>query len=222
MRPRSALLPLASVILGALVLIACASPVEVTITWESETPEATEPPASGATERPEATSPTPPPQAHAPGPITGSSLFFRLRTAPPVELEIPRLGVSVPVQPVASVIDGGQWHWPVPADAAGHLLGSANPGEPGNIAITGHVDTRDGPGIFARLAELRPGDSVIIRSADGEFVYQVVETFVIPEDDVSVLRQTGSEVLTLITCIPDGVYAHRLVVRAQRASSPVL
>lgn len=222
MRRRFALLPLASAAIGTFLLVACASPVEVSITWKTATPTATQPAAEEAPPPARATSPTPQPRPQTFGPIAGTSLFFRLRTAPPVELEIPRLGVTAPVRSVASVVEGDQWHWPVPSDAAGHLLGSANPGEPGNIAITGHVDTRYGPGVFARLAELRPGDTVIVRSADGQFVYQVTETFVIPEDDVMVLRQTGSELLTLITCVPDGVYAHRLVVRAQRANGPAL
>lgn len=222
MRRRFVLLPLASAVLSTFLLIACTSPVQVSITWETATPTATQPAASEATPPATATSPTPQPRLQTSGPIAGTLLFFRLRTAPPVELEIPRIGITTPVRPVASVVEGDRWYWPVPSDAAGHLLGSANPGEPGNIAITGHVDTRSGPGVFARLAELRPGDTVIVRSADGEFVYQVIETFVIPEDDVTVLRQTGSELLTLITCVPDGVYALRLVVRAQRAGSPAL
>jgi sortase A len=222
MRRRFVLLPLAGTMLSTFLLIACTSPVEISITWETATPTATQPAARQATPPAIATSPRPQPRLQTFGPIAGTSLFFRLRTAPPVELEIPRIGVTTPVRPVASVVEGDRWHWPVPSDAAGHLLGSANPGEPGNIAITGHVDTRYGPGVFARLAELRPGDTVIVRSADGQFVYQVTETFVIPEDDVTVLRQTGSELLTLITCVPDGVYAHRLVVRAQRANGPAL
>jgi len=149
----------------------------------------------------------------------GSTLFFQLRTAPPEALEIPRLGVAVAVEPGIPAVEGDRWHWLVPSDAAAHLLGSANPGEPGNIVITGHVDTHSGPGVFARLAETAVGDHIVVRTADGEHLYLVVDLLVVGAEDVSVLRQTGSELLTLITCVPDGVYDHRLVVRARPAAS---
>ncbi len=223
MRRGSVGLALRSTVLATVLLAACRVPVTVTITWQASTPAAAiQDPASDRTPAPASPTPATEPDAGGAGSTAGSALFFRLRTAPPAELEIPRIGIDVPVRPVASVIEGDRWQWLVPSDAAGHLLGSANPGEPGNIAITGHVDTRYGPGIFARLAELRPGDRVVVRTADGEFVYHVVETFVVSESDVTILRQTQSELLTLITCVPDGEYAHRLVVRARRDEAPTI
>jgi sortase A len=201
------------------VVVGCSSPVQISITWETPPPSGTTtaetPPPSPTVTRP---TPTPRVLARMSSPAGNSPLFFRLRTAPPEALEIPRLGLAVPVQPAIPAIEGDRWHWVVPNDAAAHLLGSANPGEPGNIVITGHVDTHAGPGVFARLAEIQVGDRLVVRTAVGEYRYLVVESLVVPEDDVTVLRQTGSELLTLITCVPDGAYAHRLVVRARPAT----
>lgn len=222
MRPMWARLLVLAAVLGTVVTLACRSPVVVEITWgasgDQHPPGALASPTPGRVAQP----PTPNPAAQQRGveaSAVASPLFFHLRTPPPVELEIPKIGLIVPVVPVPSVAEGDQWYWPVPEDAAGHLLGSANPGEPGNIAVSGHVDTRRGPGIFAQLDQLRGGDIVVLRSADGEFLYQVTEVLLVPEDDRSVLRQTATEVLTLITCVPVGDYSQRLVVRAQRVSA---
>ena len=41
------------------------------------------------------------------------------------------------------------------------------PGQPGNALLNGHVDWWTGSAVFARLAELRPGDAVVVVRADG-------------------------------------------------------
>lgn len=149
--------------------------------------------------------------------VSQAPLFARLRLAPATRLRVPAIDLDVPVEEVSSARLGESWLWPVPEDAAGHHLGTANPGEPGNIVISGHVDTRRGPGIFARLSEVKAGDTVTLESADGRFTYRVESVSVVPEADVSVMLQVPSERLTLITCVADGAYEQRLVVRAVRA-----
>lgn len=200
---------------------ACQLPVHITITVGSRNAAAQAIPTATPSSRSSPT-PTPTPRVVATATRKGAvptALVARLRTAPPSELRIPRLGLDAPITSVASTVDHGQWYWPVPEHALGHLLGTANPGEPGNIAISGHVDTRTGPGLFARLGDVRPGDLVIVRSADGVFTYRVIDVTIVPEDDRTVLRQTPQEQLTLITCVPDGQYHRRIVVRAQRVES---
>ena len=44
---------------------------------------------------------------------------------------------------------------------------SVTPGQIGTSVIEGHVDTKQGPGVFFRLGALRPGDLVNVRLADG-------------------------------------------------------
>jgi LPXTG-site transpeptidase (sortase) family protein len=39
---------------------------------------------------------------------------------------------------------------------------------------------------------------------------------VVTPDHLEVMEPTPEETLTLITCVPDGVYSHRLVVTARR------
>lgn len=212
MRPVRRLPLLTLLLLGGLSLLGCVR-VEVQRTIApasaSPTPVRTVQPATRATPTPVAQHTAP----REPQPIPRS--LFRLRMPPPTALAIPRLGIDVPVTEVTSVVDERGWHWPVPSEAAAHLVGTANPGEPGNIAITGHVDTERGPGIFWKLLDVRPGDEITVWSALGSFTYRVTDVRVVPQDDRSVLQQTPREVLTLLTCVPDGRYTQRLVVRAE-------
>lgn len=167
---------------------------------------------------PDVPAPTAPQPVVRTGGADGGILQFSwLRLAPATQLSIPAIGLNVPVEEVASAVVDGRWSWPVPLDAAGHHLGTANPGEPGNVVISGHVNTRAGAGIFAQLSAVKPGDLITLKSASGEFSYRVDAITVVPESDVSVLAQGSDEELTLITCVPDGVYQTRLIVHARRA-----
>ena len=46
------------------------------------------------------------------------------------------------------------------------------------------------------------------------YLYNVRDTRTVLPSVVEVLDATTHPILTLITCVPDGVYSHRLVVRA--------
>ena len=63
---------------------------------------------------------------------------------------------------------------------------------------------------------VKVGDGIIVATADQQFIYRVAETQTVVPQAVEVLDSTDSYTLTLITCVPDGVYSHRLVVRAER------
>ena len=98
--------------------------------------------------------------------------------------------------------------------AAGHIPGTALPGQPGNIAISAHRDT-----FFRPLRNIRPEDIIIFTTPLGEYRYRVVSTKVVAPADVTVLSSTGGEILTLITCHPFyfvGSAPNRFVVRAER------
>jgi sortase (surface protein transpeptidase) len=75
--------------------------------------------------------------------------------------------------------DGSTAAWPladgtiaVPArpDVAGWYEQGPRPGQPGPAVILGHVDFRDGPGIFFNLAHLSRGAVIHIDRADGSTV----------------------------------------------------
>jgi sortase (surface protein transpeptidase) len=87
---------------------------------------------------------------------------------------------------------------------AGWYAGGTRPGDPGSAVILGHVDSKSGPAVFYRLGELRRGDGVTIRRADGSsvrFVVQRTEQYPkrrFPTD--AVYYPTLTPALRLVTC----------------------
>ena len=141
-------------------------------------------------------------------------------TAPPVpltpawadgligRLDIPRLALS------AVVIEG------VGASAlrraVGHIPGTALPGQPGNVGISGHRDT-----FFRPLRNIRRDDAVTLTTVLGEFRYRVVSTSIVRPGNIAVLNSTENQILTLVTCYPFyfvGPAPSRFIVRAERVA----
>jgi LPXTG-site transpeptidase (sortase) family protein len=120
-------------------------------------------------------------------------------------VEIPRLGLRVLV---GEGIDSRTLR-----RAAGHVPGTARPGEPGNVAIAGHRDRA-----FAPLRGVREGDLVTLQSPSGRFDYEVEWTAVVSPDRGDLLDPTDHDALTLVTCHPFfvvGPAPERFVVRAR-------
>jgi sortase (surface protein transpeptidase) len=87
----------------------------------------------------------------------------------PVRLEIPAIGLRTPLTELGLARDGTIEVPPLRSGApAGWYRHSPTPGEPGAAVLVGHVDTaREGPAVFFRLRELRPGDTAEVRRDDG-------------------------------------------------------
>jgi len=96
---------------------------------------------------------------------TSRLLPIRGEPALPVRLQIPRIGVDAAITAVDLRPDGSL---EVPAARdAGWYRRTPVPGAHGSAVLTGHVDTPRAPAIFARLAELRPGDRIGVAGEDG-------------------------------------------------------
>jgi sortase (surface protein transpeptidase) len=124
---------------------------------------------------------------------------------PPVHLDIPRIGVDTALIPLGLQADGTVMVPPTePGAPAGWYRHLASPGEPGPAVILGHVDSHLGPAVFSRLSDLRAGDGISVRRADGSsvaFVVEAVRTH--PKSDfptAAVYGPTDDPVLRLITC----------------------
>lgn len=87
----------------------------------------------------------------------------------PVRLDIPAVGIHTPLSRLGLHADGTIALPPPTRTApAGWYQHLATPGEIGTAVLVGHVDSaRSGPAVFYRLRELRPGDPVAVRRADG-------------------------------------------------------
>jgi sortase (surface protein transpeptidase) len=91
--------------------------------------------------------------------------------------------------------------------------------------LLGHVDSRDGPAVFYRLRDLRPGDVVEVGTTDGGVTrYAVERTEQVAKDafpTFAVFGATADDVLRLVTCagtFDRGArsYTDNLVVHARR------
>jgi sortase A len=123
-------------------------------------------------------------------------------------LDIPRLGLS------AMVIEGTSGR--TLRRAVGHISGTALPGQPGNVGISGHRDT-----FFRPLRNIQRNDIITLTTLSGEFRYRVVSTRVVGPSKVAVLDPSGNEMLTLVTCYPFyfvGSAPNRFIVRAERVT----
>lgn len=92
-----------------------------------------------------------------------------------------------------------------PGSPAGWYTGSPAPGEPGPAILLGHVNANDGgPGVFARLRSLIPGDQITVKRDDGtEAVFTVVRGEQYAKDNFpteEVYGNTPGPELRLITC----------------------
>jgi sortase A len=126
---------------------------------------------------------------------------------PPTRIVIPKIDVDEPV------LEGDDWE--TLKKGAGHHIGTANPGERGNVYISAHNDIYGQ--IFRRLEELDLGDEVIIYAWTIPYRYIVREKRIVEPTDVSVMYPTTEPILSLQTCYPYMVDTHRLVVIAQLA-----
>jgi sortase A len=108
---------------------------------------------------------------------------------------------------------------PVLIHAAGHIPGTALPGEPGNVGIAAHRDT-----FFRSLRDIRKDDVITLTTTTGQFRYRVVSTDIVSPRNVSVLSPAETDSLTLVTCYPFrfiGPAPDRFVVRAQQIGSGI-
>lgn len=123
----------------------------------------------------------------------------------PTRIVIPSLTVDWPI------VEGDSWDELM--KGVGHHAGSANPGERGNMILSGHNDVFGE--VFKDLETLKDGDAVQIYAGGRLFKYQVRAKRIVSPNDLSVLQQTREAVVTLISCYPYRVDTQRVVVIAQ-------
>lgn len=123
----------------------------------------------------------------------------------PTRIVIPALGIDWPI------VAGDSWE--ELKRGVGHHPGSANPGERGNMILSGHNDVFGE--VFKDLEALKNGDEVQVYAGGRMFKYQVRAKRIVLPSELTVLNPTRESIVTLITCHPYRVDTHRLVVIAQ-------
>ena len=98
--------------------------------------------------------------------------------------------------------------------AAGHLVGSALPGQPGVSAVLGR--SRDHGAEFANLDQVKVGDEITATTGQGVHTYEVIDIAVRASRDMAAFQGEGH--MLILATVVDG--NDRLVVRAS-LTSPV-
>ena len=122
-----------------------------------------------------------------------------------IRIQIPALEVDAPI------VQGDGWEQL--KKGVGQNIGSANPGQNGNVVLSAHNDVYGE--LFRYLDKLAPGDEVILYTQQRKYVYVVDRTSIVEPTAVEVMASTGSPTTTLISCYPYLVNKQRIVVFAR-------
>jgi sortase A len=141
-------------------------------------------------------------------PMVQSLANLPVPTAAPdqaIRIQIPAIDIDAPV------VQGDGWEQL--KKGVGQNIGSANPGQNGNIVLSAHNDVYGE--LFRYLDKLAAGDQVIIYTQQRQYVYVVDRTAIVEPTAVEVMASTGSPTVTLISCYPYLVDKERIVVFAR-------
>jgi sortase (surface protein transpeptidase) len=151
--------------------------------------------------------------ATAPDATTGTNLPPRGVTAPrahvsqlarsvPLQVQIPAIAVDTALMSLGLKADR-TLQVPPSGFPAGWYTGAVTPGEVGPAIIVGHIDW-NGPAVFYRLRDLKPGDTITVLRTDGTKPrFRVMKVAQYPKDafpTALVYGKTATPTLRLITC----------------------
>jgi LPXTG-site transpeptidase (sortase) family protein len=120
---------------------------------------------------------------------------------------IAKIGVNAPIiesNNEAYGLNKGAWRMP----------DSSTPDKNGNTIITGHRFKYLPPNnlTFYLLDKLENGDIITIVWDKNIYYYKVKEKKIVNDDNLTILKQTKDNILTLFTCDPIFSQKHRLVI----------
>ncbi len=123
-------------------------------------------------------------------------------------IQIPDIGVDAPI------VQGDGWEQL--KKGVGQHVGTANPGQRGNLVVSAHNDIFGE--IFRHLDQLKPGDEVIVHTNQRTYTYVVTGWKVVEPTAVEVMAPTNDPTLTMISCYPYLVDNKRIVVKGRLES----
>lgn len=132
----------------------------------------------------------------------------------PVPIPTPEHGIRIQIPAInvdAPIVHGDSWEQLKKGVA--HNAVSANPGQPGNIILSGHNDVFGE--VFRYLERLKQGDEVIVYTNRRSYTYVVSGWELVEPTQVEVMAPTPDATITLISCHPYLVDNHRIVVKGE-------
>lgn len=119
------------------------------------------------------------------------------------QIQIPAIEVDAPI------VQGDTWEQ-LKKGVAQHI-GSAEPGQAGNMVLSAHNDVFGE--IFRHLDQLEEGDKIIIYTANNTYTYLVTAIQIVEPTAVEVMAFTPDPTITLISCYPYLIDNQRIVVQ---------
>ncbi|MGH7245689.1 MAG: sortase [Candidatus Levyibacteriota bacterium] len=110
----------------------------------------------------------------------------------PQRIVIPTLKIDLPIVE-APIVNG---YWETSDTTASHGVGSASPGQNGNIVVFAHARE----GLFLPLKDITNDETVYILTKDHWKAYRVTNIQFVTPDQTQVIAPTDTETLTLYTC----------------------
>ena len=132
----------------------------------------------------------------------------------PVPTPGPSQAMRIQIQAInvdAPVIQGDSWDQL--KKGVGQHIGSADPGQVGNVVFSAHDDVFGE--IFRYLDHLQPGDQILLFTAQQQYIYVVTGSQIVSPTQVEVMNPTVDPTVTLISCYPYMVDNKRIVVFAK-------
>lgn len=120
-----------------------------------------------------------------------------------VRIQVPAIEVDAPI------VQGDGWEQ-LKKGVAQHI-GSANPGQDGNIVLTAHNDVFGE--IFRYLDKLKRGDQIIIYTNQRSYTYTVTSSQIVEPTQVEVMGPTENATVTLISCYPYLIDNQRIIIK---------
>ena len=139
-------------------------------------------------------------------PLVQSPINIPIPTPAPqhgVRIQIPAIDVDAPI------VHGDDWEQLKKGVA--HRADTPNPGQTGNIVLSGHNDVFGE--VFRYLDELKPGDEIIVYTSQRPYTYTISGWNLVEPTQVDVMDPTPNATITLISCHPYLVDNHRIVVK---------
>jgi sortase A len=135
-----------------------------------------------------------------------------------VHLVIPSVKIDTPVVELDTRVDeAGNLEWDTVPFVAGYYGVTGLAGARANVVLAGHVATQDMGNVFRELYRVRPGEPIVVYTADGEFTYRVETLRLVSPAEVDLLAPADASQVTLVTCAGEfdfrtHSFSHRLLV----------
>ena len=125
-----------------------------------------------------------------------------------MRIQIPSINVDAPV------VQGDGWEQL--KKGVGQHIGTAGPGEKGNIVLSAHNDIF--AEIFKDLDRLKTGDKIILYTSQRSYTYTITNSKIVEPTQVDAMDPTSYPTVTLVSCYPYLVDNQRIVVTGRLES----